>query len=102
MEDRKEKPRPEMNDDEKIEKKKEYAKSALAGDRVLGETAQIINLMDSVDKLKTSVEKGTESSNELTNKIRTLTLILVVIGIIALIIGLGGIILRFITLLWRN
>ena len=98
MKGKKEKPSSEMTDDEKIESKKEMAKSAVARNIVIGDRAQIILLMDSVDKLKASVEKGTESSNKLTNKIRTLTKALVVIGIIALTIGLGGIILQLIIL----
>jgi hypothetical protein len=98
MKDKEEKPSSEMTDDEKIESKKEMAKSAVVRNIVIGDRAQIILLMDSVDKLKVSVEKGTESSNKLTKKVKSLTSALVVIGIIALIIGLGSVILQLIIL----
>jgi len=105
----------EMTDDERLERKKEYAKSALADDRVLGDTAQIILLMDSVEKLKASVELGTESSNklaktnnllteqtnDLTDKVKNLTKWLLIIGIVAIVIGLSGVVLELINLL-RN
>jgi len=81
-----------MNDDEKIESKKQAAISALADNKVYGDTAQLIMLMDSVDKLRSSVKDGTKMSseltsvtNKLTSKIRTLTKALLIIGILALI-----------------
>ena len=98
MKDKEEKPSSEMTDDEKIESNTEMAKSAVVRNIVIGDRAQIILLMDSVDKLKVSVEKGTESSNKLTKKVKSLTSALVVIGIIALIIGLGSVILQLIIL----
>ena len=98
MKDKKEKPSSEMTVDEKLERQKVQAKSAVADGRVYGDETQIILLMDSVDKLKVSVEKGTESSNKLTKKVKSLTSALVVIGIIALIIGLGSVILQLIIL----
>jgi len=98
MKDKKEKPSSKMTVDEKLERQKVLGRSAVADGRVYGDETQIILLMDSVDKLKVSVEKGTESSNKLTKKVKSLTSALVVIGIIALIIGLGSVILQLIIL----
>lgn len=98
MKGKKEKPLSEMTDDKKLDRMKGYAYSATADDRVYGDKVQIILLMHSVGKLKASVEKGTESSNKLTKKVKSLTSALVVIGIIALIIGLGSVILQLIIL----
>jgi len=102
VKDKKEKPSSEMTDDEKLERQKVQAKTDVADGKVYGDETQIILLMDSVGKLKASVEKGTESSNKLTDKIKSLTSALVVIGIIALIIGLGSVILQLVILLCRN
>ena len=102
MEKKKGKPKDEMTDDLKLDERKEIAKSAVVGGRVFGDAYQIILLMDSVDKLKASVKKGTESSNKLTQKVKNLTKALVIIGIIAIAIGLGGVVLQFITLFCKN
>ena len=57
-----------------------------------GETARMILLMDSVDKLRGSVEEGSRVSNQLAGRIKNLTWALVIIGILALLVGLGGVI----------
>jgi len=85
-----------------LDKKKEHAKAALRFGRVDGDAALIINLMDSVDKLRSSVEEGSKVSNQLAGRIKNMTWALVILGILALLVGLGGVILQVLTLYHRN
>ena len=91
MDEKKVRPDSAKSDDE-LEKKKETAKDAVRFGWAEGETARMILLMDSVDKLRGSVEEGSRVSNKLAGRIKNLTWALVIIGILALLVGLGGVI----------
>ena len=91
MEGKKPTPDAAISDDE-LEEKKEAAKNAVKFGWVEGEPVRMILLMDSVDKLRSSVEETSRVANQLANRIKNLTWTLVIIGILALLIGLGGVI----------
>jgi len=89
-------------DHDALDMKKEHAKAALRFGHVHGDAAIMVNLMDSVDKLRSSVEEGSRISNQLAKRIKNMTWALVIIGILALLVGLGGVILQFLTLYHGN